>query len=69
MSKLPNPSNKYGVLSVAQYYSHLGQTKKIDWPATEKYFVLKIFRDINTSKPAGIITSWKIPKKWSRCSC
>ena len=22
VSKLPNPSNKYGVLSVSQYYSH-----------------------------------------------
>ena len=28
VSKLPNPSNKYGMLSVAQYYSHLGLTKK-----------------------------------------
>ena len=28
MSKLPNTSNKYGVLSVAQYYTQLGLTKK-----------------------------------------
>ena len=28
VSKLPNSSNKYGLLSVAQYYSHLGLTKK-----------------------------------------
>ena len=34
--KLPNPSNKYGVLSVAQYYKHLGLTKKIDLRPTEK---------------------------------
>ena len=27
MSKLSNPSNKYGVLSVAQYYNRLGLTK------------------------------------------
>ena len=27
VSKLPNPSNKYGVLPVAQYYSHLALTK------------------------------------------
>ena len=30
VSKLPNASNKYGALSVAQYYSHLGLTKKFD---------------------------------------
>ena len=30
VSKLPNPSNKYGVLSVAQYYSHLRLTKKFE---------------------------------------
>ena len=54
MSKLPNPSNKYGVLSVAQYYSHLGLTKKFELLPTEKDYILKILRDINTSKAAGI---------------
>ena len=54
MSKLPNPSFKYGVLSVAQYYSHLGLTKKYDLLPTEKYYILKILRDIDTSKAAGI---------------
>ena len=54
MSKLPNPSNKYGVLSVAQYYGHLGLTKTSDLLPTEKDYVLKILRDINTSKAAGI---------------
>ena len=53
-SKLPNPSNKYGVLFVAQYYSHLGLTKKSDLLPTEKDYVLKILRDIDTSKAAGI---------------
>ena len=53
MSKLPNPSNKYGVLSVAQYYSHLGLTKKFDLTTNKKDFVLKMFRDIDTSKAAG----------------
>ena len=52
-SKLPNPSNKYGVLSVAQYYSHLGLTKKFDLLPTEKDCVLKISRDIETSKASG----------------
>ena len=52
-SKLPNPSNEYGVLSVAQYYSHLGLTKKFDLLLTEKDYVLKILRDINTSKAAA----------------
>ena len=50
VSKLPNPSNKYGVLLVAQYYSHLGLT----YLPTEKDHVLKILRDIDTSKAADI---------------
>ena len=52
MSKLTNPS--CGVLSVGQYYSHLGLTKKFDLLPIEKFYVLKILRDINTSKAAGI---------------
>ena len=52
--QLPNPSNKYGALSVAQYYSHLGLTKKFDLLPPEKYYVLKILRDIGNSKAAGI---------------
>ena len=47
VTKLPNPSNKYGVLLVAQYYTHLGLTKKFDLLPTEKKY-------INTSKAAGI---------------
>ena len=39
VSKLPNCSNKDGVLSVAQSYSHLGLTKKFDLLPTEKYYV------------------------------
>ena len=54
VSKLANPSNKYGVLSVAQYYSHLGLTQKFELLPTEKDYILKILRDINTSKAAGI---------------
>ena len=54
LTKLPNPSNKYGVLSVAQYCSHLGLTKKFDLLPTEKDYVFKILRDIDTSKAAGI---------------
>ena len=47
VSKLSNPS--YGVLSVAQYYSHLGLNKKFDLLPTEKDYVLKNLRDINIS--------------------
>ena len=36
LSKFPNPSNKYGVLSVAQYISHLRLTKKFDLLPTKK---------------------------------
>ena len=54
VSKLPKPSNKYVVLSVAQYCSHLRLTKKFELLPTEKNYILKILRDINTSKAAGI---------------
>ena len=53
-SKHPNPSDKYGVLSVAQYYSHLRLTKTFELLPTEKDHILKILRDINTSKATGI---------------
>ena len=54
MSKLQNPSNKYFVPSVAQYYSHLGLTKNMIYILpTEKYYVLEAFRDIDTSKAAS----------------
>ena len=52
VSKHPNPSNTYDALSAAQYYDHLGLTKKIDLLPTEKDYVLKILRDIDTSKAA-----------------
>ena len=52
--KLPNPSNKYGVLSVAQYYNHLGLTKKTDMQPRGKDSVFTILRDINVSKAADI---------------
>ena len=54
VSKLPNPSNKCGVLSVAQYYNHLGLTKKFELLPTEKDYILQILIDIDTSKPVGI---------------
>ena len=54
VSKLPNPSNKYGVLSAAQYYSHLGLTKKLELLPTEKDYILETLRDFDTSKAAGI---------------
>ena len=54
VSKLLNPSNKYGVLPVAQYYSHLMLTKKVELLPAEKDYILKILRDIDTSKAASI---------------
>ena len=40
VSKLSNPSDKFGALSVAQYYSHLGLTKKFELLLTEKDYIL-----------------------------
>ena len=54
ISSLPNPSYKYGVLSVAQYYSHLELTKKFDLLPIENNYVIKILRDIDSSKAVGI---------------
>ena len=54
MSKLPNPSYKYGVLLIAQYCNHVGLTKKFDLLPTEKDYVFKILRNINTSKAADV---------------
>ena len=42
------------MLSAAQYYSHVGLTKKFDLLPTEKYYIPKILKDIDTSKAAGI---------------
>ena len=53
MSKRPTPSSKYRVLPIAQYNSHLGLTKTFDLLLAEKKYILKILRDINTSKAAG----------------
>ena len=36
VSRLPNPSNKYSVLLLVRYYSHLELTKKFDLLPTEK---------------------------------
>ena len=54
MSKLSNPSNKYDLFSVAQYYSYLGLAKKFDLLPTEKYYIINILRDGNTTKAASI---------------
>ena len=54
VSKLPNPSNKCGVLSVAQYCSHLELTKIFDLIPAEKDYLIKILRDIDTWNAAGI---------------
>ena len=54
VNKLLNPSYKYGVFPVAQYYSHLGLTKKFDLLPTERDYVFTILRDIDTSKAVGV---------------
>ena len=44
------------MLSVPQYYSHLGLTNKFELLPTKKGYILEILRDIDTSKAAGIGT-------------
>lgn len=55
VSQIPNTSNKYGVISVAQYYCHLGLTKKFGLIPTEKDYILKILRDTDNTKPVDIV--------------
>ena len=67
VSKLSNPSKKYGLVSVAQYYSHSGLTKKFIYNQQEKN--INILTDIDTEKaPQYLQASWKIFKGWCRCS-
>ena len=47
--------------SVAQYYSHLGLTEKFDLLPTEECYVLKMLRDIDTTKVAGME---KLPRRF-----
>ena len=54
VNKLLNPSYKYGVFPVAQYYNHLGLTKNFDLLPTERDYVFTILRDIDTSKALGV---------------
>ena len=54
VKKLPNPSDKYGMLSKARYYRNLGITRKFDLLPAEEDCILKILRDNNISKAAGI---------------
>ena len=63
LNKLSNPSDKYCLLSIVQYYSYFGLTKNFDLLPIEKDCILKILRDINTSKAAGID---KHPGKFSK---
>lgn len=57
-SKLSNPSNKYGVLSVAQYYSHSGLSKELFYNQQEKN--IHILTDIDTKKAPSI---YRLPRR------
>ena len=41
-SKLSNPSNKYNVLSLAQYHSHVDLTKTLIYYQPKKDYMLKL---------------------------
>ena len=52
---LPIPWHIFDVLSVSQYCSHLRLDAKFDLLPKEKDYVLKILRDISTSKSVDIL--------------
>ena len=51
------------MFSVSQENNNLGITKKFDWFLIEKVYILKILRDIDTSKAAGI---YRLPGRFSK---
>ena len=54
LQKLPPPPNKYGIDSVKKFYKNLNITTKCQLkPATED-IVLKLARNIDISKAAGV---------------
>ena len=48
----PNHLNKYTIISVARYDKNSGLVKGFHWLLTEKDYLLRILRDIDTTKAA-----------------
>ena len=64
VSKLQNPSNKYFVPSVAQYYSHLGLTKNMIYYQQENIMYLRLLEILTPQKLLVLQAPWRIFKRW-----
>ena len=54
LQKLPPPQNKYGIDSVKTFYKNLNITTKFQLKPTTEDIVLKLLKDIDISKAAGV---------------
>ena len=55
LSKLPTPTNKFGIDNINNYYKHLNiRNKDFSFNTTTELIVLRLLQDIETSKSAGI---------------
>ena len=54
LQKLPPPPNKYGIDSVKKFYKNLNITTKCQLKPTTEDIVLKLVRNIDISKAAGV---------------
>jgi len=55
LSKLPTPTNKFGIDNINNYYNHLNiRNKDFSFNTTTELIVLRLLQDIETSKSAGI---------------
>ena len=56
VAKLPRPSNKFGISSVCNYYQHILDLlpSKFKFSNVAEDFLLKLLKDMNTDKAAGI---------------
>ena len=54
LQKLPPPPNKYGIDSVKNFYKNLNITTKFQLKPTTEDIVLKLLKNIDISKAAGV---------------
>ena len=54
LQKLPLPPNKYGINSVKNFYKNLNITTKFQLKPTTEDIVLKLLKNIDISKAAGV---------------
>ena len=54
LDKLPNPSNRFGISSISDFYKDKTLTNKLTFIAISKESILDILNNLDTNKTAGI---------------